>query len=78
MHCQGGWRWQKEMKQAKKNVFWSLENIKLCECDLCVCACMHTCEKLLHDVISVVYKVFCYSEHLLAKRHCWTTGLSKS
>lgn len=30
-------------------------------------ACMHTCEKLLRDVISVVYKVLCSSKHLLAK-----------
>lgn len=41
-------------------------------------ACMHTCEKLLRDVISVVYKVLCSSKHLLAKWHFWTTGLSKS
>lgn len=39
MQCQEGYRWQKEMKKAQKCI-WSLENIKLWECDLCVCACM--------------------------------------
>lgn len=37
--------------RKQRNGFWSLENIKLRERDLCACACVHTCEKLLHDVL---------------------------
>lgn len=66
MQCQEGYRWQKEMKKAHKCI-WSLENIKLWECDLCVCMYARNCYMTYDVVKSVVYKVLCSSKHLLAK-----------